>query len=188
MLVLGFAAYIVITPEADSQRIFAMERSAVATLREIHRTQESFLNLRSGSRYALLEEIADRLLARPGTGGSLLSDGDLRGGILERDGFAFAVYLPGSDDPGALHPRDVDPERASIAYAAFAWPLRYGRTGRRVFAMGPDGTVRSLENSIEPYEGREDAPPPVLLSPFIDGQPFGRAPPWVVRLRWAVEP
>lgn len=67
------------------------------------------------------------------------------GGFVEMHGYLFSVYLPGpggeflseASEVGAA----VDGDGAESGWIALAWPVRYGETGTRTFAVNESGQV-----------------------------------------------
>jgi hypothetical protein len=87
------------------------------------------------------------------------------GGIAERKGYLFALYLPGETkaiNAGA----EVPPGNPDLAdarerrFCAYAWPKEPGVTGRRAFFTDRFEAVWSTWNIRAQYGGRERIPKP----------------------------
>lgn len=182
------AAFVFLSPSDRAEHVHLAERTAVATLRDFHEAQQIFLDRANHRSFGLLPELmgAKSIRSHP-TQPPLLKPLPLDT-ILERNGYLFALFLPSVDLRGALKAADVDESQAGEAWVAFAWPIRYPHTGRRLFAIGKDGVVMSYENALESFEGPTDIPPPVLFSSQMKTSAFGKPPAWVTRLRWIREP
>jgi len=70
------------------------------------------------------------------------------GGAVEVHGYLFRVYLPA--ETGRPVPvgeaDDVSPELATDEWACYAWPVRYGVTGKRTFFVDASGVIRALDD------------------------------------------
>jgi hypothetical protein len=184
---LGLATVCLIRPVPLSEQIHGNEKLAIQFLKEISKAEQAFYDRTNGTSYALLDELMGASSARPiPTTPALLQPSrfDL---VLARDGYVFAVYLPSKDLRGTLRSSSIDPANVGAGWVAFAWPLNYAQSGRRLFGVGPDGVIWSLENSLDSFEGMLDLPPPVLFARHLTGTPFGRPPAWVASLRWTIE-
>lgn len=126
--------------------------------------------------------------------------GDLRAdasgdGCVERQGYLFKVFLPDATVDAAL-PTGAYPESASggtdparlanwgsgnceIMWCAYAWPVRPGQTGTRVFFLNQEGDVIAHDNKGGAYRGLVSAPTfDAALSNAVPGdfdQPLGLA-------------
>ena len=78
---------------------------------------------------------------------------NFRDGVAEKSGYYFYCYLPGSDDK-AMGEKDASSETNADAvslqengFVVYAWPIAYGNSGQRVFAVNQDGEVVSCYTS-----------------------------------------
>jgi hypothetical protein len=51
-----------------------------------------------------------------------------------------------------------DPALSQKVWCLYAWPVRFGVTGRRVFFTNERGRIYQTENLGEPYEGAHSVP------------------------------
>lgn len=92
-------------------------------------------------------------------------------GRLELNGYFFIVYLPGKTkavcDSGSLSVSDgklldVDANLAEKRFVCYAFPVKPGRSGKRVFAVNETGKILALPNEQSKWGG--DAIPPSGLA------------------------
>ena len=88
-------------------------------------------------------------------------------GTLEREGYYFAIYLPGPtvDDrtPGVAEAAGgggragvaIDADNAEVLWCAYAWPVEPDTTGRRAFFINQEG---DLLETPDGYGGTTNAP------------------------------
>ena len=66
-------------------------------------------------------------------------------GFAEVHGYVYRVFLPGAaGEPlgdGARTTGDVDADAAERTWTLYAWPSRYGVTGRRTFYVSAEGSL-----------------------------------------------
>lgn len=71
------------------------------------------------------------------------------GGFVEADGYLFRVFLPGEDGAaaaeGASGGGTVSANGAEREWIAYAWPVRYGATGKRTFVAGSSGALGACD-------------------------------------------
>ena len=135
------------------------ERGAVASMRIICSAEETFRSAicrdadNDGlGEYGTLEEMAalsppkgkhDRL--DPPFVDELLGKG-------EKNGYRFALFVGkegmACDTEGIDKPVDAD----EVTYYATAWPLEYGRTGKRSFCMDNSGVIRAKDTGGNPVD------------------------------------
>ncbi len=79
-------------------------------------------------------------------------------GEVERSGYVFRLYLPdaaghGIRDQagGGVAAGALDPDYAEQLWCAYAWPLRYGVSGRRTFFVNQHGDI--LFTDSKDYDG-----------------------------------
>jgi hypothetical protein len=95
--------------------------------------------------------------------------GDVQGGVVRRSGYFFAVFLP----DGQLAPAGVGEaadggwevgtpiglDAAENYWCAYAWPDRFGRTGKRAFFVNQTGDLLQYNNrNAIVYEGQAGGP------------------------------
>ena len=72
-----------------------------------------------------------------------------RGGVAEKGGYNFLVYLPTAAVPAMPDPGKPtngvpqDANRQEVAFACYAWPVETGVTGRRAFVVSAAGARSS---------------------------------------------
>ncbi len=73
-------------------------------------------------------------------------------GRVTRSGYNYAIYLPGPGgraeaelSAGGLQSGLVDPDLAETAWCMYAWPVKYGETGKRTFFLNQRGDVLSTD-------------------------------------------
>lgn len=92
------------------------------------------------------------------------------GGVVERLGYLYRVYLPtetvdgvtsamfepveGGSTPGQLPSAD----NGELGWCAYAWPKEAGREGTQVFFMNQDGELYGSSNHDLGYSGMDRAP------------------------------
>lgn len=88
-------------------------------------------------------------------------------GVVAKRGYCFVVYLPTASGPaagesaGSVPP--ADPANADIQekrWIAYAWPEKFGLTGREAFVITQQAEVYVCENADGRYRGPENAPEP----------------------------
>lgn len=133
--------------EALSRRRDALEKKAIATLRNIVAAQAQFQAAawadedKDGTgEYGSLAELAAAAGARDGEVivAPLLAPAfrTVGKGRVERDGYRFRIYLPGANgrpvperDGGGIGAGQADPDLAEACWCAYAWPAEgEGRT------------------------------------------------------------
>lgn len=96
----------------------------------------------------------------------------VEGGIVERSGYCFRIYLPAADgaavpeaDDGGVGTTAPDPTNAEVLWCLYAWPAEYGVTGQRAFFISQAGDVFATSNKIQRYSGRDNPPSPYAIFP-----------------------
>jgi RNA polymerase sigma-70 factor (ECF subfamily) len=85
-------------------------------------------------------------------------------GEVVRNGYVFRLYLPdargaGVGEPvGGFTPGVVDANLSETTWCMYAWPVTYGKTGRRTFFTNQGGDV--LATDAPTYSGSGNGPPP----------------------------
>lgn len=157
-------------PAFQSRRILENEGSARRTLRDIVAAQRTFAAGHSGTTYGFLSE--------------LLGEGPLRRGVSVRpkalmaagmkpqppyygkDGYLFAVYLPGRGSTSVSHDSwsNLASESAGKDFLAVAWPVNAGYSGQSVYVVDAAGRMMEFRNQhATPWSGFHNPPPPCLL-------------------------
>ncbi|MEL6428045.1 MAG: type II secretion system protein [Planctomycetota bacterium] len=173
----------VAVPRLASARASSNEAAAISTLRTIAAAQAQVqasatidTDADGGGEYAYLGELAGADPVRefnggapaigtrtldptylPAAFGEVVPDG-ASGGVVERAGYYFKVFLPGAFSSGA-YPGTAElgsggasgtlpsATGAEILWCCYAWPVTAGRTGRRAFFVHQDGDVISTANN-----------------------------------------
>jgi len=85
-------------------------------------------------------------------------------GIVIKSGYCFRLFLPGRSGavrerrPGEPFTGAVDTNRAEEEWCAYAWPVKYGNSGFRVFFVSQGGDVLQAGNEDGRYDGRAKGP------------------------------
>ena len=192
MIVVAIIAVIaaVAIPKLMSARISANENAAIATLRSIAAAQQQIQASAAidtdgdgGGEYAFFGELAGAVPMRVFAGGILppiaggVTDvlnppflatafGNVAGGIVERQGYNYQVFLPGvaaAALPGlaeaptggtlAANLGTWNSADTEIIWCAYAWPTTSDKTGVRAFFINQEGDVISFNNRDNSYNG-----------------------------------
>ena len=149
-------------PWRSGDRIRRNESTAIRTLAEIHKQQMAHYNQAGGSegRFAFLQELLGAADSSAGAQREPDLPGVFDGEDWSRDGYRYRVFLPNAEGHGVAWSRrsEVSGAKATEHYACYAWPERFGTTGRRVFLLLKDGTLLATENAKRRYEGSHRAP------------------------------
>ena len=161
-------------PNLVSSRSTANENVTVATLRTVSTAQFRFKSMalidadRAGSyEYGSLPELSGVVDVRdigerltPGLISASFGAIDAAG-ILNRQGYLYALYLPsatGAGLPGIeANLAAVDARFAEQTYSLLAWPSAYGETGRTAYFVTEQGEV--LKSIPARYSGTTAIPP-----------------------------
>ncbi|BBM86026.1 DUF3352 domain-containing protein [Candidatus Uabimicrobium amorphum] len=158
----GITAAIAV-PAVLRARLKANEASAIATLRTISSSQAMFQssavldqNENGTGEYGFLQELSGQQNLRGKNHtipSAYLATMNFRDGIAEKSGYYFYCYLPGSNGT-AVGEKDASSATGDDAtllqengFVVYAWPIRYGNTGERVFAINQSGEVISCYTS-----------------------------------------
>ncbi len=186
---LGFVAVLVAiaVPNLTYARINRNDVSASSSLRGIVNAQREFreasivdLDGDGVGECGSLRELSGAIVPRGRT--HLIQPPVLSGayrtrdvnGIVHRSGYSFAIFLRGADgawvpaDPpvDAIDPDAMDPDAAETELLCYAWPDRYGATGKVTLVIDAHGTV--LATDSRRYSGA--AGPPPDAAPIVDGR------------------
>jgi len=143
-------------PFVRAVELAANEERALEALRALSVAQEEHRDVRG--RYGFGSELLEPSDDRPflDVPHRLLEDGIF---AIDGTGYLFRVALPAADARAVFDdPSTIEPRYARIAYAAIAWPVAYGRTGKRVLWLHHDGRIVQTENLGVPYESVARAP------------------------------
>lgn len=172
----------------SSARIAANETVGIAMLRNLSASQAQFQqsawadtdNDGNGA-YGGFMELSGVASGRAGTRLSPPVLPSLMGRLNEhgeanRSGYLYRIYLPGRDGVGVGEPvggyTDDDPldeDLAETRWCCYAWPERYGETGRTTFFVDQDGTVLATDAAVYSGPGAGPAAEAVSGSRGQDG-------------------
>jgi len=196
MIVVAIIAIIaaVAIPKLMSARISANENAAIATLRSIAAAQQQLQSSAAidtdgdgGGEFGYFAELAGTLPLRIFDGaapamGAAPADvldppilatafGNIvtapTGGVVERQGYFYQIWLPGpsvagvttgfAEDPAPGGATAVlgslDSANCEILWACYAWPVDAEKTGNRVFMINQEGDPIAYDNRDQEYEG-----------------------------------
>jgi len=101
-------------------------------------------------------------------------------GIATRDGYWFAIWLPGPDGRAVLakggevlDPKAVVADLAERGWCAYAWAEKHGETGRRTFFVGADWETWATDGTKSVVPDLKTFP---TESPPKDGNEWTRLP------------
>ncbi len=115
--------------------------------------------------------------------GELTEDG-LGHGVVERQGYYFKIYLPGTtvgetipglpeSATGGTRERDLaagwSSSDSELFWCAYAWPVTAAKTGNRAFFVNQEGDLVQYDNRDADYEGLIS--PPSFGAAYSDGIP-----------------
>jgi hypothetical protein len=168
-------------PHFQSRKMLAHEDSARTLLRQIHEAQTQFKLANEGRTYGFLTELLGvELRADVRVKPKMLAATGLKpmGTAYLKDGYLFALYLPGRGVPGVSHDdyANADHARLGAGFLAYAWPVMAGYSGRHVYVIDHEGTLRQYRNDRDPPFSTLYAPPPPNLA-ARKGDAFGGPPP-----------
>lgn len=156
LAVLASMIYWVVAARPRVEAIAESEAKAVEWLERIAIAQQQWHD--ATGEYAFLSELLEGTKDTPAAldvRAESLSTGRY---LLPGSGYVFRSFLPAGTEPvadgDAIGP---DPEERKEAYGVYAWPLRYGATGKRtLFLHG--GEIFQTENRGIPYDGERCEP------------------------------
>ncbi len=188
--------------------VSSREKSVLVELSRLVSAQEEFRKARhvdqdgdGEGEYGLLAElsggpeirIAGGVKASPIAGSGLISSvyGNItERGCVEKYGYYFAVFLPGSSWDAAVTDRvRVPAGEARLSgpqeklWCAFAWPAVAGGTAGRAFFVDQSGEIYETENSDRRYDGYARMPIPRDVNDSRNPNPGGLGAPkaWTSR-------
>jgi len=160
-------------PQMMGTRADANETAAITTLRLMSQAQLGFANRKEADlngdgigEFGTFGEMSGNVAVRAAAGGTRFLEPSLISpafrlisplGEMYRNGYYFRLYLPAADGtgltelPGGGAQVTVDPDNAQSTWCLYAWPQRYGSTGRRTFFVSQQGDITFADNPG--YEG-----------------------------------
>ncbi len=163
-------------PQCSHARIGAGETSPMGTLKAISAGQEQFRSAalvdanRNGiGEYGFLVELSGNQNCRISginVANSPYIPGVFNASISKKSGYCFSVFICNSDDGSSgtsvySTSAGTTPRQSKINeenYIAYAWPETVGKTGYRVYAISPQGTVMQNPNGTNPVTGTSNPP------------------------------
>lgn len=146
----------------------ANEGAALATVRQIVQAQMAFsnrkeadLNFNSQGEYGSFGEMSGNVPVRAGNGGTKFLEPSVINpsfrqispiGEMFRAGYYYRVYLPDANGQGVLElpgggaDPSVDADMAEVMWCVYAWPQKFGTTGRRAYFANQSGDITFTED------------------------------------------
>ncbi|MFG0318926.1 MAG: hypothetical protein ACF8XB_16760 [Planctomycetota bacterium JB042] len=159
LVAVGFIVARVALPRSTGARVLAREARVLDTLRAIHEAERDAVAA-GGTRW--LSELVTA--APPASPLRLLERrppvADVE--LFERDDYLFALHVldSGRSDDRAWSEGMATGTERPPAYAAFAWPLRYGRDAQWAFFIDQRGKLLGSWNHAGLFDGTEEPFPP----------------------------
>ena len=165
----------VAVPNIVSSGQFAAEERAVSRLRELLWAEDQVLQRGwvdtdgdGRGEYAFLGELLG--LGQPRRGARLAAPllrreqfhpaTDGMTPVYRSEGYDYVVYLPGPSGAGTGEGRGaIDARQASQRFAAYAWPVEWGKGGVRAFYIDQDDRICQTSNA-QGYSGTARIPGP----------------------------
>jgi len=196
-LVIVFAIFVIVmgiaVPQILRSRLSANEEAAISTLRSLASAQaqlrasaEIDTDADGTGEYGYFGELSGATPLRISAGGrpahgvagqdeiapAILSSafGEVAGGVVERQGYRFQIWLPGAMADGripgvaeaATGGAEVplpDPDHGELLYCIYAWPIEREQTGSRCFFTNQEGSLLECPNrGAAPYDGAAKTP------------------------------
>jgi len=151
---------LIAVPSMISGRLVANETAAIQTLRSVATAQQQFRqsakadeDIDGTGEYGGFGELSGACGVR---GGAAKVPTDLTHSMMNisaqgevmRSGYVYRMYLPLASGHGQREPAGggyaagvVDPGLSEVAWVCYAWPVRYGVTGRRAFCVNQQGDI-----------------------------------------------
>lgn len=193
LILLGLAIWCFRLPIGRSEAVMAEESAALDVLAEIARAEEiASLPVETPEgvqrSYLLAADLAARLPADLGESiergaAEFSSHPGSVSGAFAHGGYCFVVYLAAARGE-AVAEADGRALRAGF-WIAYAWPLVYGKTGRRVFVRDSYGSLKFFDNETGRYSGLRVCPPPPLYKPDVKSWPIEeKMTGWERSIKW----
>jgi len=151
-------------PMRRGEKVCQNEVGAISVLATLHELETAHREGRDPkeTRFAFLQELLDSPNRGVAERAGRLARGRMQGIDLCRSGYRFRVFLPDVEGHGVSFERreEINQPKASEHYACYAWPMRFGDTGRRAFLLVRTGDVLSTENQKRQYNGLANPPRP----------------------------
>jgi len=160
-------------PNLLGSRVQANETAAMATIRQIVQSQLQFANRqeadlnRDGTgEFGTFGEMSGNVAVRAANGGTKFLEPSVINpsfrqispiGEMFRSGYYYRVYLPRASGEGILElpgggaDPNIDADKAETMWCVYAWPQRFGVTGRRAFFSNQTGDILYTETEV--YSG-----------------------------------
>jgi len=186
MIVVAIIAIIasIAIPNLLSARLNANESAAIATLKNISSSQSQCqasgvidANSNGAGEFGFFGELSGAATVRNDAAGGVSATerisppvlstafGNVQASRVTRSGYIFQMYLPSSTNgfvaenaTGGGSGASVDPARAEVLWACYAWPSSYGNSGKRTFFVNQSGDVLGCRNSTQQYNGSTKTP------------------------------
>jgi len=169
MIVVAIIAIIaaIAIPSLISSRIASYETAAAGTLRSLAAAQSTFVSRcivdqdgDGAGEYGFLQELAGAVAPRgraaalaPGEVFSAAMGNVNANGVASKSGYAYIVYLPTASGTATTESAGSVPAanaaNANVQetrWVAYAWPMDYGSTGYRCFAVNQQAEVYQASN------------------------------------------
>jgi prepilin-type N-terminal cleavage/methylation domain-containing protein len=178
-------------PSFMRSKLDADETAAIATVRQIVQSQVIFANRKEADlngngvgEHGTFGEMSGNVAVRAANGGTKFMDPSAINpsfraisplGEMVRSGYYYRLYLPGPAGEGLLElpgggaDPAVSAELADNTWCVYAWPQKYGLTGRRTFFANQTGDITSTDDPK--YTGPGAPLPPGAA--FADTGPAG---------------
>jgi type II secretory pathway pseudopilin PulG len=149
-------------------KLEADETAAIATVRQIVQSQmlftnhkEADLNGNGSGEFGTFGEMSGNVAVRAANGGTRFMDPSAIQrsfsaispiGEMMRQGYYYRIYLPGPAGEGILElpgggaDAGISAELAESTWCVYAWPQRYGVSGRRTFFANQNGEITSTDD------------------------------------------
>jgi hypothetical protein len=156
-------------PNLLSSEMEAQETAALATVRQIVQSQmvfqnrkEADLNGNGTGEFGTFGELSGNVAVRAANGGTRFMDPSAINpsfraisplGEMLRNGYYYRLYLPGPAGEGMLElpgggaDAGVSAELAESTWCVYAWPQRYGVTGRSTYFVCQGGDIVSTDDA-----------------------------------------
>jgi prepilin-type N-terminal cleavage/methylation domain-containing protein len=185
MIVVAIIAIIasIAIPNLLSARINANESAAIATLKSLASAQAQCqassaidVNNNGAGEFGFFGELAGATPVRSDASGGVgsitvqppvLSNafGNVANSVVVRSGYVFRMMLPDDTGAGAYEAVGgggsgvtIDPARAEVLWACYAWPNAYANSGKRAFFINQRCDVLACSNTAQNYSGMTKTP------------------------------